>query len=66
MTGFAGTERSHADPGSRELGCAADTKESLQDRGFYVFCCHANLVVVLDVGGSNPLAHPSEIPVQEA
>jgi hypothetical protein len=33
-------------------------KESLLDRGFGVFCCHGNLVVVLEVVGSNPIAHP--------
>ena len=44
----------------RGSGCPSDSKESLQDRGFYVFCCHANLVVVLDVVASNPIAHPIE------
>ena len=46
----------------RGSGCPSVSKESPQGRGFGVFCCHGNLVVVLDVGGSNPLAHPVEKP----
>jgi hypothetical protein len=50
----------------RGSGCPSASRESLQDRGFHVLCCHGNLVVVLAVASSRAVAANLPTPMSTA